>query len=147
MPVVRNPQFYFREGFTWIFTLNEQAEYQKSRIKPKSVNDVNAMSLFPFDEMKLPSSYFVCLLNAWIIFKFKREFINSTSAFQINDARQLPIIIPTTKQLEKLHSLFNEAIAIKKNELKTNNSNLDNTDELKNLQIILDDLVRDIYGL
>ncbi|MDD3908530.1 MAG: Eco57I restriction-modification methylase domain-containing protein [Proteiniphilum sp.] len=139
--------FFFREGFTWIFTLNEQAEYQKSRIKPKSVNDVNAMSLFPFDEMKLPSSYFVCLLNAWIIFKFKREFINSTSAFQINDARQLPIIIPTTKQLEKLHSLFNEAIAIKKNELKTNNSNLDNTDELKNLQIILDDLVRDIYGL
>jgi len=43
MPVVRNPQFYFREGFCWI---DVNSTYLKARIKANGVFDVLSMSLF-----------------------------------------------------------------------------------------------------
>ena len=58
MPVVRNPQFNFKEGLCWILTLNESSEYQKSRIKEKTVNDVNAMALYPFEDCSDLLKYF-----------------------------------------------------------------------------------------
>ena len=71
MPVVRNPQYYFKEGFCWTFTLNENSEYQKTRIKEKSVNDVNAMALYPFEDINLSSKFYTCLLNSYFIFHYK----------------------------------------------------------------------------
>ncbi|WP_232755725.1 Eco57I restriction-modification methylase domain-containing protein [Capnocytophaga sputigena] len=38
MPVVRNPQFYFKEGFCWTNVLNPQARLLKTKLKVKSVN-------------------------------------------------------------------------------------------------------------
>ncbi|MCI6315973.1 MAG: Eco57I restriction-modification methylase domain-containing protein [Spirochaetia bacterium] len=141
MPVVRNPQFYFKEGFTWIFTLNENAEYQKSRIKPPSVNDVNAMSLFVYDDISIPPSYYVCLLNSYLVFRYKREFVNSTSAFQINDARQLPIIIPSKEQLERFEDIFNKAVELKKS------SSPDSSKELDSIIEMLDKEVYKLYAI
>lgn len=127
--------FYFREGFTWIFTLNEGAEYQKARLKQKSVNDVNAMSLFPFEDSGLSAEYFVCLINSYSIFRYKRSFINGSSAFQINDARLLPIVIPSQEELETALKLFQKAIKSK----ETN-------DVSSNLQKEVDSFVRQIYS-
>ena len=42
MPVVRNPQYYFREGFCWTFTLNE-AESKLSEIQEKLDTIVNEL--------------------------------------------------------------------------------------------------------
>lgn len=140
-------QFYFREGFCWTFTLNENSEYQKTRIKEKSVNDVNAMALYPFEDINLSSKFYTCLLNSYYIFYYKRSFINSSSAFQINDARQIPIIIPASETLETFEKLFNSAIEIKKaTSLETISLN-EAESKLSEIQEKLDTIVNELYGI
>jgi len=41
------------------------------------------------------------------------DFVNNTQTFQINDARQLPIPIPTSEQLLYSKSLFKRVIKLK----------------------------------
>ena len=108
MPVVRNPQFYFREGFCWI---DVNSTFLKARLKVKGVFDVLSMSLFSM--VSLPDWYYVCLINSEFISLYVDNFINNTSHFQINDARQLPIIVPSRKQLEEFNELFNQAVSLK----------------------------------
>ena len=140
-------QFYFREGFCWTFTLNENSEYQKTRIKEKSVNDVNAMALYPFEDINLSSKFYTCLLNSYYIFYYKRSFINSSSAFQINDARQIPIIIPASETLETFEKLFNSAIEIKKaTSLETISLN-EAESKLSEIQEKLDTIVNELYSI
>lgn len=106
--------FFFKEGFCWIFTLNESSEYQKARYKAKTVNDVNAMALYTLDGSPLSIKYLVTLFNSYFIFWYKRAFINSTAAFQINDARLIPIVIPTNEQLNDLEQIFDDAVQTKR---------------------------------
>ena len=42
------------------------------------------------------------------------NFINNTSHFQINDARQLPIIIPQKETFESLQKLVADCISLKR---------------------------------
>jgi len=109
MPVVRNPQFYFREGFCWT---DVNSTYLKSRIKENGVYDVLTMSLFT--KTYLPDLLFVCLINSSFISEYVYSFINSTSHFQINDARQLPIIIPNDNQLQFLKYIQSSCIYTKR---------------------------------
>jgi len=139
--------YFFKEGFCWTFLLNENSEYQKARLKQVSVNDVNAMALFPINDTNLNSKYFVCLLNSYLLFTIKRNFINSTASFQINDARQLPIIIPNKKQLEEFETLFNSAYSIKQAEF-SNQLPIEKTEiQLNKLQEKLDNLIKKLYNL
>lgn len=137
-------QFYFREGFCWTFTLNEYSELFKTRVRPKSVFDVNAMSLFSLIS-EVPVLYLVCLLNSYLIFYFKKTFINSTSGFQINDARQLPIIIPNSDQLRFFENIFNRAVAIQKDKFSKKISEKEAEKELKQIQKELDKFVEEMY--
>ncbi len=82
-------QFYFREGFCWT---DVNSTYLKARIKENGVYDVLTMSLF--SSTFLPDLLFVCIINSKFISEYVDNFVNSTSNFQINDARQLPFIIP-----------------------------------------------------
>ena len=50
----------------------------------------------------LPDWYYVALINSEFISLYVDNFINNTSHFQINDARQLPIVIPQKKIFELL---------------------------------------------
>ena len=109
--------FFFKEGFCWILTLNEGSEYQKARLKEKTVNDVNAMALYPFEDYSSFLKYFICLINSYPIFHYKRNFVSSNSAFQINDARQLPIVIPDNDTLKNFQQLFDDAIEIRKKQI------------------------------
>lgn len=127
--------------------MNENSEYQKARIKPSSVNDVNAMSLFPYLQLKIPNSYYVVLFNSYLIFKYKRDFINSTSAFQINDARQIPIIIPTKEIILDFENFFNEAMDIKSLELDPKISKREIEIKYENLQQKIDSYVYELYGV
>ena len=110
MPVVRNSNFYFREGFCWT---DIHTTYIKSRLKENGIYDVKSMSLFSLSNIA-PDWYIVCLLNSRYISEYIDDFINNTQTFQINDARVLPIIIPSTTQLEILKKIFDKAISIKK---------------------------------
>ena len=136
MPVVRNPQFYFREGFCWI---DVNSTYLKARIKANGVFDVLSMSLFTMTE--LPDWYYVSLINSEFVSLYVDNFINNTSHFQINDARQLPIIIPNVNDLEKFQEISESSIAIKK--ANSSSAILDSISEekLEKKQVELDQAV------
>ena len=91
MPVVRNPQFYFKEGFCWS---DINTTYLKCRIKDKSINDVKSMSLYGLTNNNCPEYYMISMINSTFLSEYVDNFINNTQTFQINDARHLPIIIP-----------------------------------------------------
>ena len=142
MPVVRNPQFYFREGFCWI---DVNSTYLKARIKANGVFDVLSMSLFTMTE--LPDWYFVCLINSEFISLYVDNFINNTSHFQINDARQLPIIIPDSKQLEKFKEISESSIAVKKSLFSSTTSNSAAEEQLEINQTELNLSVLKLYSI
>jgi len=82
-------------------------------MKTKSVNDVGSMSLCSIVH-SLPNYYFVSLLNSELLFDYYREYINCTVNIQINDIRQIPIIVPTNDQLERCKSLYINVIELKR---------------------------------
>lgn len=116
MPVVRNPQFYFREGFCWNNVLNPKARLLKTKLKLASVNDVGSMSLTSVLP-ELSNKFIIGLLNSSLIFDYYREFVNCTVNIQINDIRQIPIVMPRKEKLKAFESLVNKAILIKKSAL------------------------------
>ena len=68
-----------------------------------------------------------------------------TQTFQINDARQLPIVIPTEQQRQTVKELFDSAIATKKQEFAS--MHFDAKSQLNNIQHKLDIVVNNIYGI
>lgn len=58
MPVVRNPQFYFKEGFCWSVV---GSEFIKCRLNNKSVFDVQSMSLFSQCHL-ISDKFLVCII-------------------------------------------------------------------------------------
>lgn len=142
MPVVRNPQFYFREGFCWI---DVNSTFLKSRMKGRGVFDVLSMSLFTV--INLPDWYYVCLINSNFISLYVDNFINNTSHFQINDARQLPIIIPSISLLEECKTIFDNAVNIKKLQFEATISNEVADEKLKIIQRKLDEKVCELYRI
>ena len=142
MPVMRNMKFYFKEGFCWT---DVNSTYLKARIKGKCVYDVLSMSLF--SQINLPDWYFVTLINSKIISFYVDNFINNTSHFQINDARQLPIIIPTKEELKILENIFNNSVASRKKQY-TNITNFEiASNELLIEQERLDIFLINLYNI
>ena len=138
MPVVRNSKFYFREGLCWsdVHTIDI-----KSRLKNSGVYDVKSMSLFSKYDY-LNDDLLVVILNSNIISKYVFAFINHTSSFQINDARQLPIVIPTKLQGDILEEMFKTGVKLRKLQ--------DNGDDQAGVKLIqlqqeVDKLVEGIY--
>ena len=141
MPVVRNPQFYFREGFRWSAINGTRSTNDlKFCYKSKSVNDVQGMSLCCATEA-ITSQYITAICNADFISKYTEGFVNSTVIFQINDCRQIPIIIPTNEELKEFENLFKEAKMIM---LKWDESSMI---KLKELKECLDKAVLQLYRL
>lgn len=135
--------FYFRDGFCWS---DINTVYLKCRLKGKSVHDVKSMSLFSLMP-DTPDWFFVCIINSSFISEYVNDFLNNTQTFQINDARQLPIVIPTQAQLKSFHVIFNDAYAIKIKQFANLISEQRAEQELNDIQDRLDDMVLDYYGL
>jgi len=142
MPVVRNPQFYFREGFCWI---DVNSTYLKARIKANGVFDVLSMSLFTMTE--IPDWYYVSLINSEFISLYVDNFINNTSHFQINDARQLPIIIPSPRELEIFREISDASITAKKSIISSEISADIAEEKLNDKQFELDKAVLKLYSI
>ena len=150
MPVVRNPQFYFREGFCWnnVSTpKNEKSMYIKCRLKEKSVNDVASMSLYIINKNDnlIQNYYLISLLNSRFLFNFLKIFINESVNLQINDIRQLPIIIPTSEQLKFFENIFNQAVSIQKEKFAENINKQEAEENLDKIQKELDKFVEEMY--
>lgn len=143
MPVVRNPQFNFREGFCWS---DINTTYLKCRIKGKSVNDVKSMSLYGISD-SVPEFYFVALINSTLFSYYVDSFVNNTQTFQINDARQLPILVPSKEHLSQVKKIYDSAIVIKKQEFANQLDGEDAEEKLAELQDKLDALVYSLYGI
>ena len=105
--------FFFKEGFCWTNVLNPLARLIKVKIKSASVNDVGSMALSSVVSI-VPNYYLVTRLNSNLLFDYYREYVNCTVNVQINDIKQLPIIIPNDSELENIQSLFSQAYSIKK---------------------------------
>ncbi len=135
--------YYFREGFCWI---DVNSTYLKARIKTNGVFDVLSMSLFSMTT--IPDWYYVSIINSELISLYVDNFINNTSHFQINDARQLPIIVPSEKQMMELHTIYSELLMNKKrnSEINIPPTIINNTKEIE-LQHKLDIMVKKIYHI
>ena len=147
MPVVRNPQFYFKEGFCWN-DINGDKNTNNLKVKNSSngVYDVSSMKLcsaFLGTNIK----YICCIMNSNFMNRYTETFINFTIHFQINDMRQVPIIIPTPKQLEQAELLFDRAKAIKDQQIQTLITKDIADEQLDTLQNEVDDFVYTLYGL
>lgn len=143
MPVVRNPQFNFKEGFCWS---DINTTYLKCRIKGRSINDVKSMSLYGLCE-NIPEYYFVALMNSSFISFYVDTFVNNTQTFQINDARQLPIVIPNDDELRAIKDLVDYAVSIKKDYFAKLINNHETESKLDEIQHCLDNLVLNIYKI
>ena len=130
-------KFYFREGFCWI---DVNSTYLKARLKDVGVFDVLSMSLFT--QTQMPDSYFVAVINSELISLYVDNFVNNTSHFQINDARQLPIVIPSDETLTKLASIVNDACDIKAR-IQGNRD----IETLNSIQQSVDEYVRALYQI
>lgn len=106
-----------KEGFCWNNVLNPKARLLKTKLKLASVNDVGSMSLMSI-RSDLSSKFIIGLLNSNLIFDYYREFVNCTVNIQINDIRQIPIIIPNSENVKFMEDLVNKAIKIKKSALE-----------------------------
>lgn len=93
------------------------------------------MSIFGLTN-KVPEDYIIVLINSTLISYYVDNFVNNTQTFQINDARQLPIIIPTMQDIVIAHNIITEAIQIKKNYKFST---------LDELQKKVDTFIRNIY--
>ena len=134
--------FFFREGFCWI---DVNSTYLKARIKDKGVFDVLSMSLFTMTE--IPNWYYVSLINSEFISLYVDNFINNTSHFQINDARQLPVIIPTQEELSDFQNISQKSIDSKKSKsLSPINSAMEEKKK-EVLQSILNQKVSTLYQI
>jgi hypothetical protein len=135
MPVVRNPQFYFREGLCWS---DINTTFLKCRKKQKSINDVKSMSIYSVTA-KATEDFIITVINSTLISYYVDTFINNTQTFQINDARQLPIIIPTPEIKLKCSEIVKIAISCKLNG--------DDIGELDRIQQTVDVLLTTLYNL
>jgi len=138
-------QFYFKEGFCWNNVLNPNSRLIKTRIKEKSVNDVGSMALYPL--INVNPNFFICLLNSNFIFDYYRNFINCSVGIQLNDIRQLPIVIPTPKQLKEFEVIFNKAVDIQKKKFSNQITEELAKQELNDIQKELDQKVLKLYDL
>lgn len=134
--------YFFKEGFCWS---DINTTYLKCRIKDKSINDVKSMSLYGLVNDKCPEFYIISIINSTFISKYVDDFVNNTQTFQINDARQLPIIIPSKQILSKVKLIFDNAIEVKKKAFSGIISQNEADLELDKIQKQLDSIVNYIY--
>jgi len=147
MPVFRNPQYYFKEGFCWSLINGTRSENDlKFRLSTRSVYDVGGMSLHSVVDY-ISQKFIVCIGNSNLISRYTESFVNFTVNFQINDARQIPIIIPSKKDLNFFEELFDNAIKIKKDQY-SNKITLEETElKLSEIQEKIDNLVLKLYKI
>ena len=104
------------------------------------------MSLYGLVDF-VPEYYIICMINSSFMSYYVDDFVNNTQTFQINDARQLPIVIPTENQLAKFKTIFDRAYKIKKEQFSGIVSEEKAEMLLEPIQQELDKLMEELYGV
>lgn len=135
--------FFFREGFCWS---DINTTFLKCRQKQKSINDVKSMSLYGLLD-SVPEYYMIIIINSRFMSYYVDNFVNNTQTFQINDARQLPVIVPTKRMLEKIKPLFDRAIKLKKVVANGSATEEQISFELNQVEDALNRYVNELYAI
>ena len=138
MPVVRNPQFYFKEGFCWnLINGTKNTNDLKFRDSNKGVYDVGAMTLHSALKY-IPNFFILSICNSNIMSRYTESFINFTLNFQVNDCKLIPIIIPNSEQLKEINNIYNRIIDTKKNNdiINLNSYEIEMSNHIRDLYII-----------
>lgn len=133
--------FFFKEGFCWT---DINTTFLKCRTKTKSINDVKSMSMYGLLDT-VPEYFIIGIINSTFMSYYVDTFINNTQTFQINDARQIPLVIPNKKQLSQFKNIYDKAIDIKKQQFSSEISVEISDDLLELIQQQLDKLVEELY--
>ena len=133
--------FFFKEGFCWA---DINTTFLKCRLKTKSINDVKSMSMYGLLDT-VPEYFIISVINSTFMSNYVDVFINNTQTFQINDARQIPLIIPNNKQLLQFKYIYEKAIEIKRNQFLSGLSVYASDKMLIPIQQQLDKLVEELY--
>lgn len=134
--------FYFKEGFCW----TDVSKDIKCRLKQSSVHDVLSMTLKSYSNL-VSDKYVVCLINSKLMTFYVNNFVNSTCHFQINDARQIPIVIPSNEQKFKFEKLFDEAFQIQIKKFDSSIPEKQAEKMLLEIQNRLDSMVFELYSI
>jgi len=145
MPVVRNPKFYFREGFCWNNVLSD--EKIKCRLKDKTVHSTEAMTFISIITEKANDRYLICLLNSSFLGNYRMDFINVSHHLTTGNAKEFPIIIPTQLQLKEFERIFNQAKGIREQKFSGKMSESQVEEKLNEIQKELDQKVLQLYAL
>jgi len=138
-------EFYFKEGITY---MHASGLYIKSRLLTTGVYDHNMHSFFP-DEKNTSVKYLLAVSNSKLSSFIARQFLNHSVAFELNDIRLLPIIIPTESQLEEIEPLVDYAIEIQKRRYASDNEDEKSLlwQKLQEVQKEIDEKVEKIYSI
>jgi hypothetical protein len=140
-------QFYFKEGFCWnLINATRSSVDLKVRWVLNSIYDVGSMRLTSNFSL-VPNFFIVCILNSKLENLYAELFLNFTLNFQINDARQLPIIIPTSEQLKEFELIFDRAKRVQEEKFSGKITEKEAEERLEEIQKELDEKVLKLYGL
>lgn len=152
-PIARNfsnNKHYFKSGLSWnIINGTRNTNNLKFKYILPSVNDVGGMKLTTSEEAKkiLSDKFLCCVLNSFLNNRLTESFINFTVNFQMNDARQIPIIIPTKEQLKAFEKRYDECFAIQEEYFAGEIDKAEARSQLRPIEAEIDEMVNKLYGI
>lgn len=117
--VIRNPTFYFLEGFTFNLTGKLSFRYKNFG----HIFDVQGSSVFVSDESIKPFIYYLALLNSKIALFFT-EMTNPTMVTQVGDISNIPLLSNSNHDKEII-CLEEECVRISQNEWNSRETSWD----------------------
>ena len=103
------------------------------------------MSLYGLTDC-VPEFYIVSVINSSFISHYVDDFVNNTQTFQINDARQLPIIVPSVEQANYIKERIYKLIKCKKSVASEHTTDLCR-DLIATIEMELSSYVESIYSV
>ena len=114
MPVVRNAHLYFRAGLT--YNIHGRGVPLKAKYQPKCVFDASASRLNPVFP-GVTARHLLAVFNSNVISFYVKRFLNNTW-FEINDLRQIPLVVLTKEESVRIDRLVDAAIRVKEAEFR-----------------------------
>ncbi|MEI8079488.1 MAG: hypothetical protein WCH61_07675, partial [bacterium] len=109
-PVIRNAHLYFTEGLT--YNIHGRGVPLKSKYQPACVFDASASRLSSACPL-ISAPYLLAMFNSFIVSDYIKKFQNNTW-YEINDLRQLPVVVPTASTGKRLKKLVDTAVSLKR---------------------------------
>jgi hypothetical protein len=106
---------FFTPGVTYTLLGNHVA--LKAKLQPTCVFDAGASRLTPIID-SVSAYTFLSVLNSNVFSYIIRKFIKHTAAYEINDIRMAPFVIPSIEQATYLDTLGKRAVEAKELVLK-----------------------------